>query len=204
MAEQRRGRGRQPFAPPDPASAMELAARFLGTRPRTRWEVERRLRRAGAEDATVTATLDRLTELGFLDDAAFARWWGEQRDRHRPRGRRLVEAELRQRGVPREVIEAFREEHADPERAPEDEGLPGSELERAREALAGHLRGRPLPTDRQALQRIGMFLMRRGFDAETARAAIREAGTESGEDDVEHDQPAEQEETDAALGRTNP
>jgi regulatory protein len=157
---------------------MELAARFLGTRPRTRWEMERRLRRSGAEEATVTATLDRLTELGYLDDAAFARWWGDQRDRHRPRGHRLLEAELRQHGVPREVIEGFREHHADPERAPEDAGLPGTELERARGALAGHLRGRPLPADRKALQRIGMFLMRRGFDAETARDAIRAAETD--------------------------
>ena len=178
MASRRQRTGSRVAEPPDPASAMELAARFLATRPRTRWEVERRLRRAGTEEATVTATLDRLVELGYLDDAAFARWWGEQRDRHRPRGRRLLEAELRQRGVPHDVIEHYREEHARPERSPEDEGLPGTELDRAREALAGHLRGRPLPADRQALQRVGMFLMRRGFDAETARAAIRAAGSD--------------------------
>ena len=164
---------------------MELAARFLATRPRTRWEVERRLRRAGTDEPTVAATLDRLAALGYVDDAAFARWWGEQRDRHRPRGRRLVEAELRQHGVPREVIEAFREEHLDPERAPEDAGLPGSELERAQEALGGHLRGRPIPTDRKALQRVGMFLMRRGFDAETAREAIRAAGFDPTDADAE-------------------
>ena len=110
---------------------MEVAARFLATRPRTRWEVERRLRRAGTPDAEIGAALDRLAELGYLDDAAFARWWAEQRDRHSPRGRRMIEAELRQRGVPRDVIEAFRAEHADPERAPEDAGLPGDEPARA-------------------------------------------------------------------------
>jgi regulatory protein len=187
---------------------MELAARYLGTRPRTRWEVERRLKRAGADEATLTATLDRLTALGYLDDAAFARWWGEQRDRHRPRGQRLIEAELRQHGVPREVIEAFREEHADPERGPEDEGLPGTELERAQEALAGHLRGRPLPADRKALQRIGMFLMRRGFDAETARQAIRLAGADPSETGDESTMTAiteeDEEETDGALRRDHP
>jgi regulatory protein len=197
-------RRREPAPPPDPASAMEVAARFLGTRPRTRWEVERRLKRAGTDDATVTATLDRLTELGYLDDAAFARWWGEQRDRHRPRGHRLIEAELRQRGVPRDVIEGFRDEHADPERAPEDVGLPGTELERAEEALAGHLRGRPLPADRRAQQRIGMFLMRRGFDAETARQAIRSAGSDPGETDDELMSPTHHEETDGTLRRAHP
>ena len=63
---------------------MEIAVGYLGTRPRTRWETERRLRRAGATDPVIAETLERLAELGFLDDAAFARWWGEQRDRHGP------------------------------------------------------------------------------------------------------------------------
>ena len=124
---------------------MEVAARFLATRPRTRWELERRLRRAGSEEPEIMAALERLTELGYVDDAAFARWWGEQRDRHSPRGRRMIEAELRQRGVPREIIEGYREEHLDPARAPEDASLPGDEAERAGEALAKHLRGRPMP-----------------------------------------------------------
>jgi SOS response regulatory protein OraA/RecX len=94
----------------------------------------------------------------------------------------MMEAELRQRGVPHEVIVAFRTEHADPERAPEDAGLPGSEEERARQALARHLRGRPMPDDPKALQRIGMYLMRRGFAAETVRATIRAWGVDTGEE----------------------
>ena len=161
---------------------MEIAVGFLGTRPRTRWETERRLRRAGASDPVIGETVERLAELGYLDDAAFARWWGEQRDRHGPRGSRMIEAELRQHGVPRDVIEAYRVEHAAPERRPEDEAVPASEAERAADALARHLRRRPLPTDPKALQRIGMFLMRRGFDPETVRATIREAGAEAADD----------------------
>ena len=132
-------------------------------------------------DGEIEAALDRLAELGYVDDAAFARWWGEQRDRHNPRGRRMIEAELRQRGVSREVIEAYRVEHAAPDRTPEDEGLPGDELARARDALARHLRGRTLPTDRAARQRVGMYLVRRGFDPDTVRAALVEA---SASDDV--------------------
>ena len=153
---------------------MEIAARFLGARPRTRWELQRRLRRAGAEEPVIEATLTRLASLGYVDDAGFARWWAEQRDRHSPRGRRLVEAELRQRGVPRDVLEEMRgEELAEP--ALDREALPASEAERARVALQRHLRGRPLPDDRKALQRVGMFLVRRGFDPETVRATLREA-----------------------------
>jgi regulatory protein len=179
MARRRARREPGTQSPPDASAALEIAVRFLGTRPRTRWELERRLRRAGVEDAVLETTTQRLAELGYLDDGAFARWWGEQRDRHAPRGRRMIEAELRQRGVPREVIEGFRDEHAAPERAPEDESLPSSEADRAREALERHLRGRPIPDDRKALERIGMYLMRRGFDAETVRSTIRAAGAEA-------------------------
>ena len=87
----------------------------------------------------------------------------------------MVEAELRQHGVGRDVLEELRgAEIAEP--APDDEPLPATELERAVIALDRHLRGRPLPTDRAALQRVGAFLVRRGFDPQTTRDAIRMAG----------------------------
>ena len=163
---------------------MDIAVRFLATRPRTRWELDRRLRRAGVGEPIVEATLDRLSEIGYVDDAAFARWWGEQRDRHAPRGRRMIEMELRQHGVGRDDIEAYRAEHASPERAPEDESLPGSEADRARDALERHLRGRSLPSDAKAIQRVGMFLVRRGFDPEIVRSTIRAAGSTESTDEL--------------------
>jgi len=173
--------------PPGPEQALELAGHFLGTRPRSRWEVDQRLRRARANDAVIEATLARLEELGIIDDLAFARWWLEQRDRHAPRGRRLVEAELRQHGIGREVIEGLREQSATPGpteqagAADDDIRTHLTEEERARAALAKHLRGRPLPEDRTALQRVGMFLVRRGFDPDAVRSALRtpeDEGTE--------------------------
>jgi regulatory protein len=163
---------------------MEVAARYLAARPRTRWELQRRLQRAAVADELIKSTLDRLAALGYVDDVGFARWWAEQRDRHGPRGRRMVEAELRQHGVRREVLEELRgAEIAEP--ALDVEGLPASEEERARVALAGHLRGRALPDDRKALQRVGMYLVRRGFDPETVRATLRSAAAADGEPDAD-------------------
>lgn len=174
MARQRAER-----EPPDLNTALETALRFLGARPRTQWELRRRLQRSGADDDVLAAALARLGQLGYVDDEAFVRWWSEQRDRHAPRGRRLIEAELRQMGVPRDVIERLRD--APPQHADEDVALPETDEERAGVALERHLHGRPIPDDPRAMQRLGMFLMRRGFDAETARRAIRQRTAESGD-----------------------
>ena len=185
----RRRRTASETEPPGTEASLEIAARFLGTRPRSRWEVERRLRRARASDEVIETTLDHLATLGLVDDIAFARWWVEQRDRHAPRGRRLVEAELRQHGIRRDVVEQLRDELAALEmetystgEASEVDGegaedVPATEEVRAKIALAQHLRGRPLPEDRRALQRVGMFLVRRGFDPDTVRSALGAAAT---------------------------
>lgn len=174
MSRRRRRFPPQEHPAPDLPAAMEIAARYLGARPRSRWELEGRLRRSGISDEVREAAIERLVELGYVDDESFARWWAEQRDRHAPRGRRLVEAELRQRGVQRDVVEELRDMER-PTPPNEDEVLPRTELERARTAIERHLRGRPLPDEPRALQRLGAFLMRRGFDPETVRAALRSA-----------------------------
>jgi regulatory protein len=158
----------EPRPPPDAEQAFEIAGRFLGTRPRSRWEVEQRLRRSGTSDDVLAVTLARLERIGFVDDVAFARWWVEQRDRHAPRGRVALETELRAKRVPPAVIAELR--------MPEGDDPAVTEDDRADAALERHLRGRPLPDDRKALQRLGMFLVRRGFSPETARAALRRRG----------------------------
>jgi regulatory protein len=88
----------------DPAVVLEAAARFLEARARSIGEVRRRLSSAGYRSELIEDAIVRLTELGMLDDAAFARAWLESRDRARPRGERALSEELRIRGVDRTVI----------------------------------------------------------------------------------------------------
>ncbi len=172
MAEPRKtGAAREPRPPPDAEQAFEIAGRFLGTRPRSRWEVEQRLRRSGTSDEVVAATLERLERIGFVDDEAFARWWVEQRDRHAPRGRMALESELRAKRIPPAIIAGLRDAQGGEQPATDDE--------RAAAALDRHLKGRPLPEDPKALQRLGMFLVRRGFAPGTARRVIQAALAES-------------------------
>ena len=88
----------------DPAVVLEAAARILESRARSIGEVRRRLTLAGYRTDLIDAAIVRLTELGMLDDAAFARAWLESRDRARPRGERALAEELRMRGVDRTVV----------------------------------------------------------------------------------------------------
>jgi SOS response regulatory protein OraA/RecX len=83
----------------DPAAVLDAAARFLEVRPRSIDEVRRRLREAGYRADLVDGAIERLAELGMLDDGAFARAWVESRDRARPRGERALRSELRRKGV---------------------------------------------------------------------------------------------------------
>ena len=53
----------------------------------------------------MSRVLDRLRDAGLLDDREFARFWVENRETFRPKGALGLSYELRQKGVPREIIE---------------------------------------------------------------------------------------------------
>ncbi|GIV97987.1 MAG: regulatory protein RecX [Herpetosiphonaceae bacterium] len=84
--------------------AYEAALRFLEARPRSEREVRARLQRRGFPDDHIEAALERLRSLGLVDDSAFARFWVENRQAHRPRGVQALRQELRQKGVDDELI----------------------------------------------------------------------------------------------------
>lgn len=88
----------------DPDIVMEAAAVFLSVRSRSVEETRRRLRHLGYPPALCDVTVDRLVELGYLDDAEFTRAWVESRDRARPRGAVALRRELQRKGVPDDVI----------------------------------------------------------------------------------------------------
>lgn len=143
---------------------LDAALRFLAPRPRSRAEVRRRLlaprrHREPADPDAVERTLDRLESLGILDDAQFAAFWVENRERFSPRSARAMGQELRLRGVSRETVEAA----ADPE---QDE-------ERALSAARQRLRTVAHADYPEFRAKLGQFLLRRGFSYEIARVTVR-------------------------------
>ena len=158
------------------ARATAAALAFLGYRPRTEREVRDRLRERGHAPAAVEATIERLRGWRYVDDAGFARFWVEGRVEHRPRGRRLLEQELRQKGVDRETA---REAVAD---ADYDEVAAAVAL--ARKRWPAYAADDPA----SARRRLGAYLQRRGFGWDAVRAALRDVLREDA-DDLEPDEP---------------
>src|SRR5207237_2338701 len=91
----------------------ESAIRFLSYRPRSAREVEMRLRKKGYSAETIATVLERLRQRGYVDDLEFARFWVGNRMTFSPRGPRLLRSELRQKGVPQDVVDAVMQEQGE-------------------------------------------------------------------------------------------
>jgi regulatory protein len=176
----------------DPAVVLEAAARFLEARSRSVSEVRRRLTGAGYRADLVEGAIDRMTELGMLDDDVFARSWVESRDRARPRGERAIRDELRLKGIDRSTVDLVMEERREAalERAGDDGADPpaGPDRVAAERLLAKHRRAlQRIADQRQRRQRAYALLARNGFDPETCRevAASMIAGPEGAAGDDE-------------------
>jgi regulatory protein len=141
----------------DPTLVLEAALRFLEARQRSAAEVRRRLLVRGYRADLVEGSIERLTELGMIDDAAFARAWVESRDRVRPRGERMLRQELARKGIDSDIRDEAIAER-DVERPDADEDAARRLLERHAGALAR------VADPRARRQRAYALLARNGFD----------------------------------------
>jgi regulatory protein len=151
----------------DPESVARLIAlRLLDRQPRTRAELEQAIRRRGVPDDAAAAVLDRFTEVGLVDDAAFAAAWVDSRHAGRGLARRALAAELRRKGIADETVHA-----AVGTVSPEDE-----------EATARALVAKKAPTLRRLppevqIRRLVSMLGRKGFNQGLALKLARDATT---------------------------
>lgn len=138
--------------------AMAAALRLISMQARSEKDVRERLQRRAFPRAAVEAAVTRLRQLGYLDDAAYARSFVDARQAATPRSRRALAFELARKGVDREGANAAVEAVSDEEAA----------FEAAQRRLRS-LRGLDRETFRR---RLGAFLASRGFGYGVARATI--------------------------------
>lgn len=169
----RRPADREPDAPADPlldadpdpeTVARTIALQMLERRACTRAELARALARRGVPAAAAGAVLDRFTEVGLVDDAAFAQAWVDSRHAGRGLARRALAAELHRRGVDTVTARAALEAVSDDD-----------ELAAARALVARRLpatAGLPRPA---RVRRLSGMLARKGFGPGVVARVVREA-----------------------------
>ncbi|WP_353510077.1 regulatory protein RecX [Intrasporangium sp.] len=170
------GRGRRSWTPPpedleqasseaDPDSvARAIVLRQLSMAPRSRAQLERKLSQRGCDPEVAARVLDRMTEVGLVDDEAYAEMLVRSKRDTKGLARNGLAHELRKQGI-------------DQDTADEALGLVGIEDERAKaeELVAKKLRTMTgLAPDVQARRLAGM-LARKGYSGEIAWPVIRDA-----------------------------
>jgi regulatory protein len=146
--------------------SFNSALRYLSPRPRSEAEVRARLRRHGFDADTIQEVIAKLREQRLVDDVSFARFWRDNREQFKPRSRRLIDLELRQKGVDAETVA---------------EATSGIDDElgayRAAKRKASALVGLDYPSFRK---RLGAFLRQRGFAYELINLTIERVWQEQG------------------------
>ena len=157
----------EPAEPADPAKRAEQARavclRLLTARARTRAELVGQLAKRGYPDDVSTEVIERLSEVGLVDDEDFAEQWVRSRRANSGKSKRALAAELRDKGVDNDVITtALADIDA------------GAERDRAEKLVRDRLRrerlGEPGDRDAQnkATRRLVGMLARRGYSQSLA------------------------------------
>ena len=149
----------------DTAVTREAALKLLERARRTRSDLERRLKDKGFAGVAVAEVLDRLAEVGLVDDAEYARAWLAGRWGRRPSGWRRLQQELRARGVGDEDVAKARAALAERGGAPDETGAAAKVVEQARRRFAAL-------DPRVRRQRLYALLSRRGFDGDVIRRVL--------------------------------
>lgn len=143
--------------------ARAVVLRKLTVRARTRSELADALSAAEIPDHVAEPVLERMAEVGLIDDSAFAQEWVSARQQRRSLSRRKLADELRRKGVaPQVVSEAVAEV--------DDSDEYESALALARRK-AGALARHDAVTQRR---RLAGALDRRGFSTEVVQRVLRE------------------------------
>lgn len=148
----------------DPAAAArEICLRLLTARPRSRAELQTALRRRGVPDEVSEQVLDRLDDVGLVDDPAFAEAFVHSQHAYRGLGRRALSAELRRRGVTGDVArDAVAAVDRDAEEA------------RARELVRRRLASSTAPDEATMLRRLVAMLARKGYPEGLSFRVVRD------------------------------
>ena len=146
-----------------------LSLRYLSYRSRSEKEIKDYLKEKSAKSPSLTEEiinkiLEKLKEYEFIDDRKFAKFWVEQRTKFKRKPIRVIEYELKQKGIDSNLIEeillAYDEKDLDLENA-----------KKLAEKKLDFYRSLP-PQKRQ--EKVMGYLLRKGFGYDIVKKVLRD------------------------------
>ena len=154
--------------------ALQQAMLFLSYRARSESEIRQNLRKHEIPEPIIEQTLERLRQDGLANDHQFARAWVENRSAFRPRSRRMMALELRQKGLDEEAVSSAIKEV-------DDEAL----AYEAAQKRAARLKGLEWNEFRKKLSD---FLARRGFSYSVIAPVVSKIWNEAHKDEQHYEE----------------
>jgi regulatory protein len=135
---------------------------FATLRPRSEKEIKTWFYKKQVPESIQSQLIDKLIKLELLNDEAFAKWWVEQRQSFKPKGKSALKAELISKGINRTII---------------DKVLSSSDLDekgQARQLVEKKLyRWQGLP-ELERKKKISDFLLRKGYSWEVIKGILKD------------------------------
>jgi regulatory protein len=167
------------------ADPVEVAKHIVLTQltasPKSRHQLEQVLARRSVPPAAAREALDRFTELGYIDDSAFARSWVESRQRSRGLSASALRRELRSKGIDAETADQVIGETVTAD----------GELAAAARLVDKKLRSMRGVDDDTATRRLVGMLGRKGYRPSVAFTVVRQALAQRDSDALRDGAPAQ-------------
>ncbi len=136
----------------------QKAIHYIEYRSRTEKEIIQKLEKEGFDSTIIDLLIERLKEQKLIEDQSYSFNWVQSRGQFRPRGRRLLAHELRQKGIADEVIQLALAEVDDEQLAVQAANKYARRLENLEY--------------QKFREKLGAYLLRRGFGYSTVSKVI--------------------------------
>jgi regulatory protein len=139
---------------------------FLNYRPRSEKEVRDKLRDKKATPDIIEKIIAKLKEQRFLNDKTFSQLWIESHMKSKPKSKFVLRMELKKKGISEEIIESVMQN---------SESRIQNDLEVAKDLVERKIKKYKGLERQKIYQKLGGFLVRRGFNWEVSKKAIDDA-----------------------------
>ncbi len=89
---------------------LDKLLRFAMVRPRAEKEIKDYFRRKKVHESLHDGLFEKLKHFELIDDEKFAKWWVDQRQNFRPKPKRILNNELRIKGISNEIAQKVLED----------------------------------------------------------------------------------------------